>query len=105
MTEVIDAMGRWILSHATCRFCGRPSWDHFPEGVVADRYRCAYCGRTQSEEQAPEYVTHENLLKQLPCLICGVPIDPAWTVAFEFDGEKFKGIKHAYDCSQAVPGF
>jgi tRNA-binding EMAP/Myf-like protein len=49
MTEVIDAQGRWILSHAICRYCDRPSWDHFPEGVVADRYRCGYCGRVQSE--------------------------------------------------------
>lgn len=49
MTEVIDAMGRWILSHAICTWCGRPSWDHFPEGVVSDRYRCGYCGRRQNE--------------------------------------------------------
>jgi len=48
MTEQIDAQGRWILSHAVCRHCGRPSWDHYPEGVVADRYRCAYCGLPQN---------------------------------------------------------
>jgi len=49
LPEVIDARGRWILTHAICRHCGRPSWDHYPEGVVADRYRCAYCGRSQLE--------------------------------------------------------
>src|SRR5438270_13611267 len=47
--ESIDPKGNWILCHAICRWCGRPSWDHFPEGVVAGRYRCAYCGRTQVE--------------------------------------------------------
>jgi hypothetical protein len=49
LSEVIDAAGRWILSHAICRHCGRPSWDHFPEGVVCDRYRCGHCGRKQNE--------------------------------------------------------
>lgn len=49
MTEVIDAMGRWIFSHALCIWCGRPSWDQYPEGVVADRYRCPYCHRKQNE--------------------------------------------------------
>ena len=49
MTEVIDAAGRWILSHAICKWCDRPSWDHFPEGVVRDRYRCGFCGRKQDE--------------------------------------------------------
>lgn len=48
----VDERGRVIFEHATCRHCGRPSWDHFPDGVVADGYRCAYCGRKQSEALA-----------------------------------------------------
>lgn len=100
MTEVIDAQGRWILSHAVCKHCGRPSWDHFPEGVVGDRYRCAYCGRAQLE---PEQLTTEQLLERMPCMVCGRPIDPNWTVSFAFhkDGS-FSGIKHVYDCLQPV---
>jgi ribosomal protein L37E len=60
--ESIDPKGNWILCHAVCRWCGRPSWDHFPEGVVAGRYRCAYCGRTQAEPD-----------DERRCVACGKP--------------------------------
>ena len=49
MPEIIDAKGNWILSHNLCVHCGRPSWDHFPDGVVATQYRCGYCGHAQNE--------------------------------------------------------
>jgi len=49
LPEIIDAAGNWILSHAVCVHCGRPSWDHFAHGVVVTRYRCAYCGHAQNE--------------------------------------------------------
>jgi hypothetical protein len=49
VSETIDATGRVILSHAICVHCGRPSWDHYPEGVVEAGYRCAFCGQSQAD--------------------------------------------------------
>ena len=49
MTELIDAAGRWILTHEPCRGCGRSSTEMHPAGVVSARWTCTSCGRKQDE--------------------------------------------------------
>jgi len=42
--DVVDAEGRWILTNELCEGCGSPSWDDYPNGVVANRWTCQRCG-------------------------------------------------------------
>jgi len=48
MRNLVDEQGRWNLVDEDCRFCGRPSKEMHPAGVVSGRWLCS-CGRKQDE--------------------------------------------------------
>jgi ribosomal protein S27AE len=45
----VDSTGRIVLTEELCRHCGAPSREMHPAGVVAGKWHCTRCDKTQAE--------------------------------------------------------